>query len=165
MSAQRPVLHILCGKIAAGKSTLARKLASQPQTVLISEDDWLNHLFADQMTSISDYVRCSAKLRSVMSEHVASLLQAGSSVVLDFPANTVETRKWMLGIVDQTNADHQLHLLNPSDEVCLERLHQRNATGDHPFAVTEEQFHQITQHFAPPSSDEGFHVVPHQEQT
>ena len=44
-----PILHMLCGKIAAGKSTLAARLASAPETVLIAEDDWLNALFADEL--------------------------------------------------------------------------------------------------------------------
>ena len=36
-----PMLHFLCGKIGAGKSTLAAALASQPGALRISEDDWL----------------------------------------------------------------------------------------------------------------------------
>ncbi|MEG2632911.1 MAG: AAA family ATPase, partial [Comamonas sp.] len=39
------VLHMLCGKIAAGKSTLARQLAAAPRTVRINEDDWLSSLY------------------------------------------------------------------------------------------------------------------------
>jgi hypothetical protein len=42
--------------------------------------------------------------------------------------------------------------------VCLARLRQRNAAGEHPFAVTEAQFQQISRHFVPPLAEEGFHV-------
>ena len=38
-------LHLVCGKIAAGKSTLTAELAAQPRTVLISEDFWTARLF------------------------------------------------------------------------------------------------------------------------
>lgn len=161
MSGDGPVLHIICGKIAAGKSTLARKLAERPRTVLISEDEWLANLFGDQMSTLADYVRFSAKLRTAMAGHVPKLLDVGVSVVLDYPANTIETRQWMKTIVDATKVDHQLHLLMPSDEVCLERLRQRNASGEHPFAATEEQFHRVSKHFVPPAPDEGFNVVHH----
>ncbi|MEL6521458.1 MAG: ATP-binding protein [Pseudomonadota bacterium] len=156
-----PTLHMLCGKIAAGKSTLAGQLAEAPGTVLIAEDDWLGALFADQMTSPKDYVQCAAKLRTVMAPHVAKLLEAGLTVVLDFPANTVETRAWMRAILDETGAAHQLHVLSPPDEVCLARLRERNARGDHAFAATEEQFRQISKFFVPPSDDEGFTLVLH----
>ena len=40
-SAVRPtaVLHMVCGKIGSGRSTLARQLAARPATLLISEDN------------------------------------------------------------------------------------------------------------------------------
>lgn len=156
-----PTLHMLCGKIAAGKSTLASRLGDDPHTILVSEDDWLNALFSDQMASIPDYLRCASKLRAVMGPHIASLLNAGVSVVLDFPANTVEARDWMRAILDSTNASHQLHVLTVSDALCLARLRERNRDGDHPFAATEEQFHRMSRHFVPPSPEEGFNLVMH----
>ena len=157
------ILHMLCGKIAAGKSTLAASLAGAPGTVLIAEDDWLNALFADELVSLPDYVRCSSKLGRIMAPHVAAVLNAGVSVVLDFPANTVEQRRWMRGILATTTAAHQLHLLETPDEVCLARLRARNSRGDHPFAVTEAQFHQFSSHFAAPTPDEGLNVVRHDD--
>ena len=58
-----PTLHMVCGKIASGKSTLIAALAQQPRTILISEDVWLGALFVDQMSSPADYVRAAARLR------------------------------------------------------------------------------------------------------
>ena len=161
-SDQSPVLHMLCGKIAAGKSTLAADLSRSPQTILIAEDDWLNLLFADELVSLPDYVRCSSKLAKIMAPHVAALLNAGVSVVLDFPANTVEQRAWSRGILEKTTAAHQLHFLDVSDEACLARLRERNCQGDHPFAVTEAQFRQFSSHFQAPLLGEGFNVVRHE---
>ena len=60
---ETPTLHLLCGKIASGKSTLSARLAARPLTVIISEDQWLARLYAGEMHSVADYVRCSAKLR------------------------------------------------------------------------------------------------------
>lgn len=161
MAAEAPTLHMLCGKIAAGKSTLAASLASAQDTILISEDDWLAALFAEQMSTPYDYMRCAAKLRAVLGPHIAMLLNSGLSVVLDFQANTVDSRDWMKGILEATEAQHQLHVLDIPDEVCLARLKERNAGGAHPFEATEAQFRQIAKHFAPPSPDEGFNVVWH----
>lgn len=161
MSRNAPTLHMVCGKIASGKSTLTAALGREAGTIVISEDDWLNALFADDMASISDYVRCTRKLRAIMGPHVASVLRTGVSVVLDFQANTVEARNWMRGILEQTDAAHILHVLDVPDDLCLERLRARNAQGNHPFAVTEEQFRQISSHFVAPSPDEGFTIVLH----
>lgn len=152
-------LHMFCGKIASGKSTLAKKFAQEPGTVLISEDTWLGALYGDQMTSGADYVRFSAKLRTVMGPHVTELLRADVSVVLDYHANTVEIRSWMREVFEAADAEHILHLLKASDEDCLARMHHRNAEGKHPFEITEAQFHAFTKHFSPPTSDENFHIL------
>lgn len=160
-STSRPVLHLLCGKIAAGKSMLAHQLAQQTGAVIISEDAWLAHLFAEEMQDVADYVRCAGKLRNAMTPHLISLLQCGVSVVLDFPANTVAQRQWMKAVIHSAEAEHQLHFLDVSDELCKSRLHARNASGQHDFAATDAQFALISSYFVAPHSDEGFNVVNH----
>jgi predicted kinase len=155
------VLHIVCGKIAAGKSTLTQKLASAPMTVRISEDDWLAQLYPGEILAIADYVRCAGRLRTAMAGHIEALLAAGMSVVLDFPANTTATRAWARGIFKQAGAAHRLHYLDVSDEVCKARLRARNAAGEHAFETSEQAFEQITRHFVAPTADEGFDIVLH----
>ena len=154
-------LHMICGKIGAGKSTLAQQLGAGANTVILSEDAWLAALYGDEMHTLKDFVRCSAKLKTAMGPHIVSLLRAGVSVVLDYQANTRDARIWMRGLFTDAQAEHRLHLLDVPDEVCLARLHARNADGEHPFAATEAQFHQVTKHFLPPQDDEGFTVVTH----
>ena len=161
MSQAIPTLHLLCGKVASGKSTLAAELAERDAAVLISEDEWLSALFGDQMSSLQDYVSCALKLRPVMGRHVTSLLKAGVSVVLDFPANTIENRAWMRDLLEGAAAQHHLHFLDVSDEVCLLRLHERNREGAHSFAATEDQYRRIARHFVPPSPEEGFNIITH----
>lgn len=154
-------LHLVCGKIAAGKSTLAKQLASHPQTVIISEDVWLARLYPDELRSISDYIRLSGRLRAAMESHIVALLKSGTSVVLDFPSNTLNARAWGRSIFEKAGASHYLHFLDVPDEECKQRLRLRNLSGDHPFQTTDEQFEQITKHFVEPSSREGFNLVIH----
>ena len=163
MEAKTPTLHMFCGKIAAGKSTLAANLAQTEGAILIKEDDWLASLFGEDMTTAKDYMRCASKLRHVLGPHITDLLNKGLSVVLDFQANTVESRTWMRHILESSDAGNQLHVLMPPDEVCLTRLRARNATGEHPFTVTDAQFHQISKHFVPPTEDEGFNLIVHDQ--
>ncbi len=161
MSQTHPVLHMLCGKIASGKSTLARRLKRQGSAVLIGEDAWLATLYPGEINSGADYLRCTGKLRAAIAPHIIELLGSGVSVVLDFSANTVQQREWMRSLLDNTSAAHQLHVLDVPDDICLARLRARNAEGDHPFAASEEQFHQFSKHFAPPTPQEGFNIVMH----
>ncbi len=161
MPDQDPILHLLCGKIAAGKSTLARRLAEPPGCLLISEDHWLSRLYPDEIAALPDYVRCSRRLREAMGGHVETLLRNGLSVVLDFPANTPGQRQWMRKIIDGAGVAHRLHYLDAPDAVCKARLRQRNDAGGHDFAPSEADFELFTRHFVPPAPEEGFDVVVH----
>jgi predicted kinase len=161
MQIESPTLHILCGKIASGKSTLAARLSAKPDTVLITEDAWLEALFRDELHTREDYVRCSLRLKSAMQPHISALLRAGVSVVLDFPANTRGQRRWFKEIIETTGVAHTLHVLDVSDEVCLARLRARNLAGDHPFTVTDDLFHEVTSYFSEPAADEGFTILRH----
>ena len=161
MPDSKATLYLLCGKIAAGKSTLAASLASRPATVLISEDHWSSHLFLDELKTIDDYRRYSDRLRNAMGPHVVSLLKAGMSVVLDFPANGVASRKWMRGIIEESKAAHELHYLDVSDDACKRRLRERNAAGEHPFRASEADYELFARYFVPPAPEEGFNVVVH----
>jgi predicted kinase len=152
---------MLCGKIAAGKSTLAAQLARSHHALLVSEDFWTSRLFGPELREVADYVRLSRRLREAMGPHLTDILRAGISVVLDFPANSRGNRAWMKGIYEAAGADHVLHVLDAPDEICRSRLHARNASGSHDFAATDEQFDLITSYFEPPAADEGFAVVHH----
>jgi predicted kinase len=161
MPDRKPTLHLLCGKIASGKSTLAAELAALPGHLSVSEDSWLARLYPGDIRSVSDYVRCSGRLREAVGPHLVDLLRQGVSVVLDFPANTVATRQWMRSLFEQADAAHQLHVLDVPDEVCKARLQIRNAACAHDFSVSEAEFDLITSHCAAPSPDEGFNIIRH----
>jgi predicted kinase len=122
--AHAPTLHLLCGKIASGKSTLARLLAKRPATLLISEDHRTSNLFSDDLKTIDDYGRYSARLSAAMGLHVAAILRQGPSIVLDFPANAVRNRNRMRSLLAQAEVAHELHLLDIPDAICKQRLRE-----------------------------------------
>ncbi|WP_298803608.1 ATP-binding protein [uncultured Lentibacter sp.] len=154
-----PVLHMLCGKIAAGKSTLSATLGQGAGVIVIREDDWLHALYSDRLETLADYSACTARLREIVGPLSIDLLRAGTSVVLDFAANRPPERAWMRGLAQTAGAQARLHYLEVDDATCLTRLRARNARGEHPFRVSEAQFHRITSHFVPPTEEEGLDVI------
>ena len=152
-------LHLICGKIAAGKSTCCARLAAAPGTVLIEQDRWLKALYGDELVEVADYLRVLPKLCAAIGPHVTDLLKAEVDVVLDFPANTARMRAWMKGLADAAGAPHVLHLLEVPDEECRARLRRRNAEGKHDFAASDAQFDEISAYFQPPAAEEGLNVV------
>ncbi|WP_298961961.1 ATP-binding protein [uncultured Roseibium sp.] len=149
-------LHMLCGKIASGKSTFAKTLSADPKTIMISEDLWLSGLYGDELVSIADYVRCSERLKQTIAPHIVALLKSGLSVVLDFPANTREQRLWIRHLFEEAGCHHKLHYFDVPDQVCKARLKARNASGTHKFLVSEDVFDKISSYFQPPQPDEAF---------
>jgi len=152
-----------CGKMAAGKSTLARDLAARERAVLLVQDEFLDRLYPGEIVDIPDFVKYSARLRSALEPHVCALLAKGISVVLDFPGNTKAQRAWFRAIFEHANAGHELHFIDASDALCKRQLDERSQHLPHgaPW-TTAAEFDAITAYFQPPSEDEGFNVVHHE---
>ena len=156
-------LIFLCGKMASGKSTLARELAQLENAVLLVEDEFLDRLFSGEISDIPGYVKYSSRLKNALGPHVCALLSKGISVVLDFPANTEAQRAWFRELFERANADHELHFVNASDALCKSQLKER--TKDLPAGTpwtTDAEFDAVTAYFQPPSEDEKFNVVRHE---
>lgn len=156
-------LIFLCGKMAAGKSTLAKDLAERENAVLLVQDEFLDSLYPGEITDIPAFVRCSTRLNEALKPHICALLSRGISVVLDFPANTKAQRAWFRGIFERANVEHELHFVDATDALCKSRLKDRSKTLP-PGApwTTDAEFEAITVYFQPPSEDEGFNVVRHE---
>ena len=87
-------------------------------------------------------------------------IQSATNVVMDFPANTRNQRRWFLDLVSEINAKHELVHLDISNEQCLRQIAQRRL--QHPERAlfdTEIVFHQVTRYFEAPSESEGLNIV------
>jgi predicted kinase len=153
-------LIFLCGKMAAGKSTLARDLAERENAVLLVQDEFLDSLFPGEITDIPGFVKYSSRLKDALAPHICSLLAKGISVVLDFPGNTRAQRAWFRQLFEAADAEHELHFVDASDDWCKRQLEDRSKDLPPGTAwTTDAEFEAITAYFQPPSDDEGFNVV------
>jgi predicted kinase len=160
---QPGTLFFFCGKIAAGKSTLARTIAQREHTVLLVQDDLLTQLFPNEITDVPTYVQYSSRLNTALTTHICSLLVIGVSVVLDFPGNTRKQRAWFRSLFEQAIAPHELHYIEASDELCKQQLRQRSQDLPQGSAFTSDaEFDAVTQFFQAPATDENFTVIHHQ---
>lgn len=155
------ILFLLCGRIAAGKSTLAGQLAERPGTVLVAQDRLMAALYPGEIATMDDYARVAPRLRTAMEPLLVDMLRSGVSVVLDWPANTVRVRGWMRSILVASGADHELHLLEPEDGERRRRVFERNASGAHEYVVDEATLALFDRHFEPPTPAEGLRIVRH----
>lgn len=153
-------LVFFCGKMGAGKSTLAKSKAVDMRAVLLSEDDWLAALYPEEINSFEDYLRYSTRLKPVLKPHIQSILLSGTSVVLDFPANTEKQRRWFKDLATEIDAPHSLIFINVSDQRCLKQIAKRREQQPERAAFdTEEMFRHVTRYFKAPSEQEELCVV------
>jgi len=156
-------LIFFCGKMGAGKSTLARDLAEREKAVLIVQDDLLDTLFPGEITDIQEFVKCSCRLKTALTPHVCALLSKGISVVLDFPGNTRAQRAWFRELIERANVEHELHFVDASDALCKSQLRDRSKglPAGTPW-TGEADFEAINAYFQAPSEDEKFNIIHHE---
>ena len=155
-------LMFLCGKMAAGKSTLAKDLAQRGDAILLVQDELLECLFPGEITDIPGFLDRSSRLRQAIASHICAILSKGVSVVLDFPGNTSVQRAWFREMFERAHVQHELHFIDAPDELCKRQLKDRtkHLPPGTPW-TTDAEFDAITLYFQPPSDDEAFNVVRH----
>jgi predicted kinase len=155
-------LIFMCGKMAAGKSTLAAELARRDGAILLVQDHFLATLYPGDIVEIADYVKYSSRLREALTPHITTLLSNGITVVLDFPANTKSQRAWFRELFKSSKVEHELHFIDVSDELCKRQLTHRSRGLPEGAAFTSEaEFDAITSYFQAPSAEEAFNVIRH----
>jgi len=127
------------------------------------EDEWICRL-GFEIKSLADFAQASAKCRGLIDPLAVELLRLGVSVVFDFGGNTPKARQSVRALFEAADADHLLHLIEASDAECLANIHRRNdekPDGIYWGDVSDDIFHAVTAHFAPPGPEEGFRIVAH----
>ena len=159
----RGKLLFLCGKMAAGKSTLAKQLAARENAMLFEQDHWVDTLFPNMIVNVATYLEYSGRINRIVGPIVVDVLKRGTSVVMDFPGNTVNQRAWFRSIIDQAGVEHELHFVDTPDAICRAQLKARSAhLPPGTKWTTDEDFDLISSHFRAPSDEEAFNVVRHQ---
>ncbi|MGD0021365.1 MAG: ATP-binding protein [Smithellaceae bacterium] len=158
-SAEQPTIHMLCGLICSGKTTLARKLEKDFNAVAFSPDEWMAQLFGSEHTDQYGF-KYAPKVHALVCKIYERLLQLNVDVILDsgfwskFERDQVRRKAVELGV------KHKLYFLDCSKDICMQRLRERN-TQRRPDAIVipENKFLQSLNLFQPPGADEEFEHI------
>jgi len=146
--------------MGAGKSTLSKVVAAENNAVRISEDEWLSEHYPNQIQTFDDYLKLSSAIKPFIKLHVQSLLNVGTHVVMDFPANTVIQRTWFNSLCSEIGCEHQLIYLDLTDEQCLSQIARRRIEQPERAQFdTEAVFNHVTQFFECPRDDENLNIL------
>jgi len=153
-------LTFFCGKMGAGKSTISKALAVEKNAVLLSEDDWLSAHYPDQISSFDNYLKYSKLIKPFVKTHVQQIINTGTNVVMDFPANTGKQRSWFKQLCAEVACDHELIFLDISDAQCLSQIAKRRTEQPERAQFDNEAiFNHVTKFFETPSASEKLNII------
>lgn len=157
---QKGTLTFFCGKMGAGKTTKSKIVSLEKNAILLSEDDWLEAHYPNQINSFDDFIKFSTLIKPFVKSHVQQILNTGTNVVMDFPANTKKQREWFKQLCDEIKCNHELVFLDLSDEQCLVQIAKRREEQPHRAQFdNEDTFKHVTQYFEAPLTSEDLNIV------
>jgi len=150
MSKPAPRLILICGLPASGKSTLARRLATERQAIRLDKDAWVADLGGDVW---DDDFR--VRVESLLWGLTQDLLAQGVSVILEWGHwARVERDEKRLG-ARALGAGVELHCLTALIDELLGRAQQRTASGEWTAEpMTREHFETWATMFQAPDEEE-----------
>jgi len=160
------VIHLVCGPIGAGKTTVAHDLAEQHGAIRFSEDEWLSKLFipdappdlihapVEQIATWASekYLRCREQIWLLCEQ----LLSQGIPVVLDGGASTKVQREALQEKARQQDYQCQLYYVVADSEIRKSRVFDRNIAQGKTYSinVTPALFDLMETFFEPLTDEE-----------
>ena len=147
-------LHLMVGLPCSGKTSLARSLERQHAALRLTPDEWHTRLFGLDLEHPEHDTRHNL-IEAIMWEVAARALTLGINVILDFGFWAIEEREDYRARAAALGAGSEIHFLDVSQEVLLERLEARNnALPIETFLIPKTKLAEWITWFQPPSTEE-----------
>lgn len=157
----KPTIHLMCGLVAAGKTTLARELARELPAVRLSRDEWMLRLYGGRHDDPA-YVERLVPCTELMWDVAMDVVTAGSHVLLDWNFWSRERRQEARERAATAGVGLQLHWLDVPVSVAAERARRRlhdRPTDAH--EIDEAGVRHFASIFEAPEEGEGIALVRH----
>ena len=148
----KPILYVMMGLPASGKSTFADEIATSQNATIISSDAIRKEWYGDENIQGNP-----AKIFEEMRKRTVSVLENGRSVIYDATNLTLKSRSFLRNYSPLLKIRHKIKIngvlcVTPFD-VCCERNSKRERV------VPMEAMNRMLKSFTPPMFSEGFDFI------
>jgi predicted kinase len=153
--AESPTVYLLCGFVAAGKTTYARCLEAQG-CVRLSIDEFIFETHGEHGVDYDegDYPSFESEALSALDDRLVVLLREGRDVVLDYGFWSPEQRDRYKRLVNDAGACWQLLYFQTDLAEIRRRLTERNAHHDaNSLVVTDRHLAEFLTRWQPPCNE------------
>lgn len=149
-------VHLICGKICSGKSTLAKTLAEEKNAVILSCDEVTWALFDNDLGEKHDEM--TGRIRAYLLQKTNEIIRTGTDVILDWGFWTASYRQEVRAYFDAASVEVCWHHVAVSPEEWERRIEKRNAAvlagESHDYFVDEGLRAKLEQLFEEPAENE-----------
>jgi predicted kinase len=155
MRKNKTKLHIICGFVGSGKTTLAKKLEKQYGAIRFSTDEWMIELFNFNGSFGKKYKDSKKRCKEFIWKLSKKILLSGRDVVLDFGFWSRKERALFVKRARLIGAEPILYFLDVPIEQLRRRVNFRNKKLDtKTFNITEKWFNKWLPLFESPEPTE-----------
>lgn len=158
-ASSNPVVHLICGPTAAGKSTYANKLTNTTGAILFSIDDWMISLFGPDLENSLDWQWISERATRCEDRIIltaCALAETGVSSILEIGLQQKSKRAEVASTIRESGCTLQTHYLDVDTVERWKRVEQRNLDKGDTFSleVTRDMFDFFEAMWESPSENE-----------
>lgn len=148
------LLHLMVGLPCAGKTTYAKKLEKETNSLRLTPDEWHIRLFGSDV-SHSDHDLRHDTIEDLLWNVAASVLGHGVDVILDFGFWKRIERDDYRERAKIVGAETKIHFFDVPEDVLMRRLDIRNDIGNSLAAkIPPETMREWLHHLEPPTEEE-----------
>lgn len=147
---------MLCGKIASGKSTYAKRICREENAVMLSVDELVISVLGSELGDKHDEI--TGRVQAYLFEKSLDIVRAGTNVLLDWGFWTKEKRQAARMFYESRGIACECHYIDTPDEVWRRNIEIRNAAvlagSSDAYFVDEGLMQKLESLFEAPSRDE-----------
>ena len=145
----KPILFIICGMPASGKTTFTKKIIEKYGAIHLSEDEWMKDLI-----SMYDNDEIRDNVAGLHRKFASQLLAKSVNIVMDGGYYSAEERDELKNIAKNSGANTELHYLKTDFSIINSRRIERNKNFKKEFRTTEENLKRAKKYFCEPTAKE-----------